>query len=228
MIVKGLVDATFIKRQNRFAATVLVNGEVKLCHVPNSGRLTELLVEGAAARVTPFKGGGRTDCGLVMVQNLGHWVVIDAHRANAVAAEAITAGLVPSLDRAEGLRREVVCGNSRFDMACTVAGMLNYVEVKCSTLSREGVGIFPDAPTERGHKHLREMIRLRCEGFGCHVLFVMQHSASQSFAPNRATDPVFADLLGEAIQSGVQVHALVCKTDKDSVEVIKSIQIVSL
>jgi sugar fermentation stimulation protein A len=223
--IDNLQDAIFIKRQNRFAATVLKDGEIKACHVPNSGRLAELLVEGASIRVIPFKGDGRTACGLVMVKNLDHWVVIDAHRANTVAMEAVLAGLVPGLEHAEGLRREVVCGNSRFDMACMVDGKQCYIEVKCSTLCVDGEGRFPDAPTERGCKHLRELTALSGEGVVCHVLFVLQNPASLAFAPNRATDPLFADLLAEAIAAGVQVHALVCQTDENSVQVVRSIEV---
>ena len=216
-MIPGLVDAVFLRRENRFAAKVLLNGQVLPCHVPNSGRLKELLVEGSPARVLPFKGGGRTACGLVMVKNMEHWVVIDAHRANTVAQEAVLAGVVPGLVGVSDLRREVVWGNSRFDMSCTVAGQLHYIEVKCSTLQQDGIGMFPDAPTERGHKHLRELISLSREGTACHVLFVLQHPASQSFRPHWETDPLFADLLGEAVASGVDVQALTCRVDENSV-----------
>lgn len=225
MKLEGLVDAVFLKRENRFAATVLMGGGAVACHVPNSGRLAELLTEGAPARVLSFSGLGRTVCGLVMVKNLGQWVIIDAHRANAVAAEAVEAGLVPGLERAENLRREVACGHSRFDMACTVGGKPTYIEVKCSTLHRDGVGIFPDAPTERGRRHLSELAELSRGGIGCHALFMLQHPASSSFSPNHETDPAFTDALSAAIASGVHVHALVCRTGPDFIQVIKSIEI---
>lgn len=225
MIIQNLVDAVFLRRENRFAAKVLLDGQVMACHVPNSGRLRELLVEGAPARVVPFRAGGRTACGLVMVQNLGHWVVIDAHRANAVAHEAILNGIVPGLENPESLRREVVCGNSRFDMACTVDGALQYVEVKCSTLQQDGVGMFPDAPTERGWKHLRELTELNHSGIACHVLFVMQHPAAQAFRPHWETDPTFARLLSEAISAGVHVNALACRTDENSVQAVRAVAV---
>jgi sugar fermentation stimulation protein A len=217
MRIEGLRDAVFLRRLNRFVAEVSLDGAQVACHVPNSGRLTELLVAGAPARVLPKAGEGRTACALVMVLNEGQWVVIDAHRANAVAREAVEVALVPGLERAECLRREVVCGASRFDMACTVGGVRQYVEVKCSTLQREGVGLFPDAPTERGRKHLRELAELARSGLGCHVLFVMQHPASRAFAPNRETDPAFAAALAEVVAAGVRVHALVCETTESSV-----------
>ncbi len=226
MDIPNLVDAVFLRRENRFAAKVLLDGQITACHVPNSGRLRELLVEGAPVRVTRFRGSGKTACGLVMVQNLGHWVVIDAHRANAVAHEAVLAGLVPGLENPESIRREVTCGNSRFDMACTVSGMLHYVEVKCSTLQENGVGMFPDAPTERGWKHLKELTKLSLCGTDCHVLFVMQHPAAQSFRPHWETDPVFARLLGEAIDGGVRVHALVCDVNAYAVAAVSAIPII--
>jgi sugar fermentation stimulation protein A len=228
LIIQGLTDAVFIKRENRFVAKVILDGREVACHVPNSGRLAELLVEGAPLRVIPSRAGGRTCCGLVMVKNLGHWVVIDAQRANAVAQEAVVAGLVPGLEEVEGLKREVVCGLSRFDMACTAAGRLHYIEVKCSTLVNYGVGLFPDAPTERGWKHLRELTALTQEGIGCHVLFMMQHPAAQSFAPNRATDPMFASLLGEAIAAGVQVNALLCQTDMNEIKAVQAMEVNTL
>ncbi len=225
MVIPNLVDATFLRRENRFAAKVLLGGQIVACHVPNSGRLRELLVEGSPVRVIPFRGGGKTACGLVMVQNLDHWVVIDAHRANTVALEAIQSGLVPGLESPESIRREVKCGNSRFDLACTVDGLLQYVEVKCSTLQECGVGMFPDAPTERGWKHLRELTELSLSGTVCHVLFVMQHPAAQSFRTHWETDPVFARLLGEAIDGGVRVHALVCNVDENTVTAVRPIRV---
>ncbi len=225
MEIPNLTDAVFLRRENRFAAKVLLNGRIVACHVPNSGRLRELLVADAPVRVIPYRGGGKTACGLVMVKNLGHWVVIDAHRANAVAQEAILNGIVPGLESVEAIRREVTCGSSRFDLACMVNGVLQYVEVKCSTLQKDGVGMFPDAPTERGWKHLRELTELSLGGTCCHVLFVMQHPASQSFRPHWETDPVFARLLGDAIDAGVRVHALVCQVDECSVRAVGAVAV---
>ncbi len=225
MLIDGLQDAVFLRRDNRFAARVLWNGREALCHVPNSGRLAELLMPGVAVRVRPAPEGRRTACSLLMVHNLGCWVVINAHLAEVVAWDAICEGLVPGLADVRALRREVAHGDSRFDMSCTVDGQTQYIEVKCATLQRNGVAMFPDAPTERGRKHLRGLAALAGQGVGCHVLFVLQHPAAQSFAPNTATDPEFARLLGEAIAAGVRVQGLICRVDEDHIEATEAFPI---
>lgn len=225
MIFHALEDAVFLRRNNRFAAQVLWRGREVTAHVPNSGRLAELLTPGAAVRVQPAPEGRRTVCSLVMAHNLDCWVVINAHYAEAVAYDAICAGLVPGLEDVRALRREVYQGDSRFDMYCTVDDVPQFIEVKCATLQREGVAMFPDAPTERGRKHLRGLAELAAGGVGCHVLFVLQHPLARSFAPNVATDPQFAVLLDAAIAAGVWVHGLVCEVGPDSIEAVSAFPI---
>lgn len=223
MRIEGLIDATFIKRENRFAATVELNGRRVYCHVPNSGRLGELLVAGAPARVTPVRPGGRTQCRLVMVWHEGAWVAVDAHLANKVAQEAVMDGVVPGLERVENLKREVFCGDSRFDMASTVGGRSCFIEVKCCTLCVGGIGLFPDAPTQRGVKHLRGLAALSQGGAICYVLFVLQNPAGRSIVPNRAADPAFAEALVAAQAAGVRVYALICETDRNSVRAVAAV-----
>ena len=222
MHLEGLIEGVFLKRLNRFLAMVELDGVPTPCHVPNSGRLGELLVPGVPARVRPYREGLRTKARLIMVQNRGHWVAVDAHLTNAVAREAVERGVVPGLERVRNLRSEVVHGASRFDMAGTVGGAPCYIEVKCSTLVREGVAYFPDAPTERGSKHLRELITLARQGAVCYVLFLLQHPAATSFAPNAATDPVFADLVGQAIAAGVRVCAVRCVSSAEELTAVQA------
>lgn len=225
MKIEGLIDAVFIQRENRFAATVLLCGRRVYCHVPNSGRLGELLTAGVPVRVKPARPGGRTECRLELVWHAGAWVAVDAHLANDVAHEAVLAGIVPGLGRIEKLKREVTKGASRFDMACAVDGRPCFIEVKCCTLCVGGVGLFPDAPTARGARHLRELGELSQGGALCYVLFVLQNPAAQSISPNHATDPEFAGALAQAHASGVRVYALTCKTGPSVVTAIRAVEL---
>ncbi len=228
MRLDGLREGVFLCRENRFLAMVELDGVPTPCHVPNSGRLRELLVPGVPARVRPLRPGLRTQARLVMVQHQGHWVAVDAQLTNAVAREAVEGGVIPTLADIKGLRSEVVHGDSRFDMAGVVEERPCYIEVKCSTLVREGIALFPDAPTERGGKHLQELTTLVREGAVCCVLFLLQHPAAHSFAPNRGTDPQFATLLGEAIAAGVQVWAVRCQSGPDHLVAVSAERVLEL
>ncbi|MCG8683396.1 MAG: DNA/RNA nuclease SfsA [Desulfobacterales bacterium] len=215
-----------MERLNRFVARVIYRGEEALCHVPNSGRLRELLIEGVKLRVRPAKTERKTACSLLMVQYKGQWVVIDAHKTNALMLEAMTQGCLPEFTELHDIKREITFSKSRFDFSFIKDDQVCFLEVKCSTLVEEdSVARFPDAPTSRGTKHVLELIKAYQAGFGAYVVFVVQNPHALSFSPNHRMDKAFCHALSEARIQGVEVLAYLCRTDKDSITIEKRIAI---
>ncbi len=210
----ALEDAVFFERLNRFSARVLWRGQEALAHVPNSGRLRELLVPGAHVRVRPG-GGSKTACRLMMVEHDGEWALIDAHLTNDMLEFAVRAGwLMPD---PFDIRREVQYAGSRLDLGCRNDAGFHLVEAKCVTLIQDGLALFPDAPTARGARHLRELMSAQQAGLNGHVAFFVQQPGARSFAANRPMDPDFADALEQAAAAGVQVYAIQCRIAPDGV-----------
>lgn len=206
MRYRHVEPARFLERPNRFVARVLLNGREETVHVKNTGRCRELLTPGAevwlAAAETP---GRKTAWDLVTVRKPGLGLVnIDSQAPNRVVAEWL-AGRGFDL-----VRPEYRFGDSRVDFMLERGGERRLLEVKGCTLEREGLGWFPDAPTERSVKHLRELTRAVGEGWRCAVAFVIQMEGVTEVRPNRATHPAFADALKAAEAAGVQVLHLPC------------------
>lgn len=198
--------AAFEKRPNRFLCLVRTPYGEEEAHLPNSGRLAELLRPGAPVLLRGEYTGRRTRSDLWGVRHEGGIVGIDSRTPNLVAAAAIRRGLLPEFAGFAVLSSEVRRGRSRFDFRLGDPGEL-LLEVKGVTLLREGIARFPDAPTERGTRHLRELARISREGGRAAVLFVVQRPAA-GFAPNDETDPAFGEALREARRSGVTVLAV--------------------
>lgn len=210
----ALEDAVFLQRLSRFSARVLWRGQEVLAHVPNSGRLRELLAPGVRARVRPG-GGPKTACRLMMVEHEQAWALIDAHLTNDIMEYAVQAGwLMPD---PFDLHREVRYAGSRLDLGCRNAEGVHLVEAKCVTLVQDGLALFPDAPTERGTRHLRELASAQRAGLNGHIAFFVQQPGARAFAANRVMDPAFADALGQAAAAGVKVHVIQCRIAPDGV-----------
>ena len=206
--------AVFLDRPNRFIAHVLLEGEPVVCHVKNTGRCRELLVPGA--KVILSKGSNplrKTAYALVSVYKWDRLVNMDSQAPNDIAAEYLPR-LFPDLTE---LRREVTCGGSRFDLYGVKSGKPFYLEVKGVTLERDGRVFFPDAPTERGVKHLKELIKLKQSGTDAYVLFIVQMQGVTSLQANRETDPAFADALLAAKEAGVEIYAVDCLVTPENV-----------
>ena len=207
-------EAIFLDRPNRFIAHALLEGEPVVCHVKNTGRCRELLVPGA--RVVLSQGTNparRTPYDLVSVYKGQRLINMDSQAPNAIAEEYLPR-LFPDLSM---LRREVTCGDSRFDFYGVKSGRPFYLEVKGVTLERDGMVYFPDAPTVRGVKHLRELAELQRTGTEAHVLFIVQMQGVRALQANRATDPAFADALLVAQATGVGIHAVDCLVTPNSI-----------
>ncbi len=209
MRYQNIVLGHFIDRPNRFIAHVEIAGQAQTVHVKNTGRCRELLVPGATVYVQHSDDPNRkTAWDLIAVEKGQRLINMDAQAPNRVFGEWVQAGnFLPNLTL---LRPETRYGASRFDFYLEADGKKHFVEVKGVTLEQDGVVRFPDAPTERGVKHLEELICARHDGYECWVCFVIQMSDVTYFEPNDVTHPQFGEALRRAGKAGVHILALDC------------------
>ena len=218
-----MVPGIFLARPNRFIAHVEIDGKTEVCHVKNTGRCRELLPAGARVWCQVSDNPARkTKYDLIAVQKGDMLINMDSQAPNAAAREWLEGG---GLGEIGELRAETVHGDSRFDFSFVKDGRRCFLEVKGVTLENDGICAFPDAPTERGSKHLRGLARAAEDGFGAYVLFVVQMENVQYLHPNDATDPAFGKALREAARAGVQVMALDCKVTPGSMILNKSLPV---
>ncbi len=206
-----LVEARFLTRLNRFAALVEMEGQEVMVHIANSGRMRELLVSGRRLLLTPAAGEHRKTRFDLSLVDLGTTLVsADTRLPNGLVAEALAEGQLPQFIEYPELRREVRYGESRLDFLLDGPGGRCYGEVKSVTLVVDGIGLFPDAPTIRGVKHLKELSRAVAEGYRAAVVFVVQRADAVAMSPNDAADPDFGAALRAAQAAGVEVYAYNC------------------
>jgi len=218
-----MVPGRFLSRPNRFIAHIVIEGKEEICHVKNTGRCRELLPAGAKVWCLDAASPARkTRFDLICVQKGDRLINMDSQAPNQVAGEWLAAG---GLGKLENLRAEVRHGASRFDFSFTLDGKPCFLEVKGVTLETDGVCAFPDAPTERGAKHLRELTELAKEGFGAYVLFVIQMADVAYLHPNDDTDPAFGKALREAAQAGVKILAMDCTVTPDSMVLRQPVEV---
>jgi sugar fermentation stimulation protein A len=209
--------AIFIKRLNRFEALVDLGGENTLCHVANTGRMKELLVPGRDVIIRRAANPERkTKWDLIIAHNAeGIPVLLESVMANRLVLKAIAEGKLNEFEGYTEIKRESSFGNSRFDIRLTKGRQLCFIEVKCVTLVDGGTAKFPDAPTERGRKHVLELMRAKTEGYRAAVIVVAQREDAKSFRPNWDMDPDFSKALADAAESGVEVYAYNCRVLHD-------------
>ena len=213
----NMIPGTFLARPNRFIAHVELDGQTEVVHVKNTGRCRELLPMGAQVWCQKSDNPNRkTKFDLITVRKGHRLINMDSQAPNTAAKEWLAAG---GLGGIENLRAETKHGDSRFDFSFTKDGKPCYLEVKGVTLETEGVCAFPDAPTERGAKHLRGLTQTVREGCGGYVLFVIQMADVKFLHPNDATDPEFGKALREAAAAGVEVLAVDCTVTEDSMTI---------
>lgn len=212
-----MVKGKFLRRPNRFIAYVEIAGREEICHVKNTGRCRELLTPGAGVWCAVSDNPNRkTKYDLITVRKGDYLINMDSQAPNKAAQEWLEQG---GFGKAELVRPEQKFGNSRFDFYLERGGKGMYLEVKGVTLEDGGVCRFPDAPTERGAKHLRELIAAKEAGFDAGVLFVIQMRPVKWLEPNDKTDPAFGKALREAAAAGVQVLAVDCAVTEDTMEI---------
>lgn len=217
-VVKGI----FIDRPNRFIANVIIDNKTEICHVKNTGRCKELLVKGSTVYLQKSDNPERkTKYDLITVQKGDRLINMDSQVVNYVALE-----FIPKLfDDIKYIKPEYRYGNSRIDIYLETDKEKIFIEVKGVTLEDDGVVRFPDAPTERGIKHLKELQKAVTEGYRAYVMFVVQMSDVKYFEPNRETHKEFADELKKAEANGVIPLVFDCAVTPDSIEIRKPILI---
>ena len=214
MKYNNIVKAIFIKRLNRFVALCSIDGEEIYCHVKNTGRCGEILIEGVECYLEKSNNSNRKYAySLVVVRKGNRLINIDSQAPNKAAGEFLSSGCL--FEGVENLCAEKTYGKSRFDFYFEKDGRKAFLEVKGVTLEKDGAVYFPDAPTERGAKHLRELCDCVKNGYDAYVLFVVQMKGVTRFSPNDATDPVFSEALRFAESNGVRILAYDCHISED-------------
>ena len=223
MRYENMVPGIFLARPNRFIAHVQIGGETRICHVKNTGRCRELLPSGAKVWCQSFDNPKRkTQWDLITVEKGERLINMDSQAPNVAAREWLLSG---GLGAIEDLKGEYTQGDSRFDFSFLKDGKRCFLEVKGVTLETDGVCAFPDAPTQRGARHLRGLAKLAQEGFGAYVLFVIQMENVQYLHPNDATDPDFGSALREAAGHGVKVLAVDCHVTEDTMSIRQPVEV---
>lgn len=217
-IVRPLVEGVFLSRDNGFRATVRVGDRVVAAHVPNSGRLSELLTPGRPvllAEAGESKGLTRYD--LFIVSLPGNLVSIDARLPNRLVEEAVIGGGLEGFEDYTKVEREVRYGRSRLDLLLEGEDRRCWVEAKSVTLVREGIGYFVDAVTSRGRRHLEELVELKAGGERAAIIFVVQREDAKCLSPHDESGPQFGAVLREAVASGVEVYAYTCWVSREEI-----------
>ena len=225
MRYQSVIPGFFVARPNRFVAQVETADGMQTVHVKNTGRCRELLVPGArvylAERDNPAR---KTRFDLIAVEKGTRLINMDAQAPNQVFGEwAEAGGFLPDVT---AVRREVRYGDSRLDFCLETSHGPHYVEVKGVTLEAEGRARFPDAPTERGVRHIQELQRAVENGISATLFFVVQMEGVESVAPNDDTHPAFGDALRQAARAGVQILAYDCAVTPDSIRIRKPVPVI--
>lgn len=225
---KRIIKAEFISRPNRFYATVRLYGEDIKVHVPNTGRCKELLIPGCTVFLREENNPTRkTPYDLIAVYKEEKLISIDSHIPNKVVDEALKNKKIHGLEKYTNILREKTFGKSRFDFKISTEYNEEYfLEVKGVTLEKEGYSRFPDAPTERGARHLLELVEAKKQGYGAGVIFLIQVEDVNKFSPNDETDKSFGEALRYAKENGVDVFAYNCKITEESIEINNEVTII--
>lgn len=234
-----LSQGQFLRRYKRFFAEIEFQGKTITAHVPNTGSLKGCLKEGAPCLFSTSNDPARKlPQTLQMVRDGKSWVGVNTHLANELVWEAWQSGVIPAWKKLDGGAREVkIHAKTRLDLALWKAtaelpagaklgvtqlqkNKFNFVEIKNVTMAHKGLAMFPDAVTERGQKHLEELMELSSRGHKAEIFFLIQRSDCQSFAPSDAIDPAYGRLLRQAIKAGVKISAFPCELNETGARVI--------
>ena len=217
MRYRKTIEARFISRPNRFLAQVDINGHIETVHVKNTGRCKELLLPNSQVILSEADNPSRkTRYDLIAVEKAGLGLVnIDSQAPNKVMADWL------AWQGYDLIQPEFTYGNSRIDFYMERGEQKYLLEVKGCTLERDGIGYFPDAPTERGVKHIHELIRAMQEGYWCGVAFVIQMPKVTEVRPNVETHPAFGEAWKDAVEAGVRIWFLGCEVMEDALAIDK-------
>lgn len=218
-ITTSLIEATFISRQNRFTCLVNLPGGIESVYLPNSGRLDSVLFPGQpvflAEKPSPFR---KTQYDLVAAKLKDIYISVDSRVPADLLFQVLSQGDLPQFSSYPSIQREVTFGRSRLDFLLSKRSGRCFLEVKSCTLVKDGRAFFPDAPTQRGTRHLSTLTWARKEGYESAVVFIIQREDADSFSPNDAIDADFADALRAAKSQGVGIYAYRCKVNLKDIE----------
>lgn len=218
MKYNNILKGKFISRPNRFIAHIEVNGKIEICHVKNTGRCKELLVPNATVFVQENNNEKRkTKFSLIGVIKEDKMINMDSQVTNKVVHEWILNGNL--FDEVTLIKPEAKYNNSRFDFYVETKNQKAFIEVKGVTLENQGIVKFPDAPTERGVKHIKELCDCLKEGYDAYIIFVIQMKNVLHFEPNIEMHKEFAEALKEAKNYGVNILAVDCEVEADSIKI---------
>lgn len=224
MRYENVKEGIFLKRPNRFIAHVEIDKKVEVCHVKNTGRCRELLVPGTLVFLEKSSNPNRkTQYDLIAVKKGNRLINMDSQIPNKVVEEWLLKGNL--FGKEAMVKREVTYGNSRFDLYIETPEKKCFMEVKGVTLEEDGVVRFPDAPTQRGVKHVKELCRCIEDGYEAYIMFVIQMEDVRYFEPNEATHPEFGAALREAEKAGVHILAYACEVRKDLINLSKPVRV---
>lgn len=225
MIYKNIHKAEFISRPNRFIAEIKIDGCIQLAHVKNTGRCRELLIPGSEIFVEKSEDSKRkTKYDLISVYKNKTLINIDSQAPNKIFSELLGKG--EFLKNIRVVRQEVMFENSRLDFYIEAGDKKIFAEVKGVTLEQDGVAMFPDAPTERGLKHINSLIKCRQMGFQSYIVFIIQMDGIKYFTPNYKTHREFGESLKSAEKSGVEIFAFNCCVKKDEIFAVNQTEVI--
>lgn len=218
MEYKNIKEGVFLSRPNRFIAHILIDGKEEICHVKNTGRCREILKEGATVYLEKSDNPARkTAYDLVAAVKDGRLFNIDSQSPNKVVSEWIKEGGL--FGGVTLLKSECTYKKSRFDFYAETENEKAFIEVKGVTLEKDGVFMFPDAPTERGARHLTELCECLREGFASYVVFVIQADTAKYLTPNKEADGAFYEALKKAKECGVKIIAVTCTVTENTLKI---------
>ncbi len=222
-----ILEGKFIERPNRFIAKVEAEGEVITAHVPNTGRCKELFTPGCRVILAKSQNSARkTAASLIAVYKGNRLINIDSQVPHKIAVEALAAGALPGFTAPSLVKREKIYLDSRLDIYYEYTPQKKgFIEVKGVTLERDNFVLFPDAPTQRGAKHIHHLIKAKEEGYESCIYFIIQMNEADYFTPNRETDPAFAEALAEAAEAGVEILAATCHVAPNEITVAHAIPV---
>ena len=224
MRYENITEGIFLKRPNRFIAHVEIDKRVEVCHVKNTGRCRELLVPGTPVFLEKSSNPNRkTQYDLIAVKKGNRLINMDSQIPNKVVEDWLLKGNL--FGEGAVVKREVTYGNSRFDLYIETPDKKCFMEIKGVTLEEDGVVRFPDAPTQRGVKHVKELCRCIEDGYQAYIMFVIQMEDVRYFEPNEATHPEFGEALREAQKAGVHILAYACDVRKDLINLSKPVRV---
>jgi sugar fermentation stimulation protein A len=224
VIYENTCIGRFISRPNRFIAEVEIDGNIEICHVKNTGRCRELLIPNAKVILQKSDNPKRsTKYDLVAVYKNKKLINIDSNAPNKVFQEYLKSGKY--IKNITYIKPEKTYGKSRFDFYVEADNRKIFIEVKGVTLEENGVVLFPDAPTERGIKHVNELIKCLSDGYEAQIVFIVQMSGVNYFTPNIATHPEFGEALMKAEQAGVKIVAFECDVAENGLTITEPVKI---